>query len=206
MPRIAAREREAHAERRRDEIVGAALRVFAARGFDAASVEEVAREAGLSKGTLYLYFESKQALLDEVVRRHSLLPDVERLAGDLRERPLEEVVPLFVRAAWRRLTENRDVIRVLFRELPSHLDHARTLLERVMLPANRLVASFLDEKLGKARARELNTLVAGRSLVGMVVIFFLTQEILGGAELLPIPEEEIASTISEVFLNGVRGA
>ncbi len=205
MPRVAARDRDAYVEARRSEILDAALRLWAERGFDATSVEAVANEAGLSKGTLYLYFPTKKALLDEVIRRRSLLPDVERLAGEFRDRPLADAVRLLVELMWRRLSERTDVIRVLLRELPSHEEHARSFVERVVLPTNRLLAAFLEQKLGAERARELNALVAGRGLLGTVFVFFVTQRLLGGDELLPIPEEEIVGTITEVFLNGVLG-
>ncbi|MBK7351149.1 MAG: helix-turn-helix transcriptional regulator [Gemmatimonadetes bacterium] len=55
-------------EDRPEEILRAALRVFAERGFAQARLEEVARKAGVSKGTLYLYFDSKDALFRAVVR------------------------------------------------------------------------------------------------------------------------------------------
>ncbi len=57
------------AEARPDEVLDAALALFAAKGFAATSVEEVARGAGLSKAAVYLYFPSKQALLTGLVRR-----------------------------------------------------------------------------------------------------------------------------------------
>jgi len=206
MPRVAAREREAYFEARQEEILEAALRVFARRGFDAASVEAVAAEAGLSKGTLYLYFPTKAALLEGLVQRYSLLPDVEALAADVRDRPLHEAVRMLVELAWRRLSENRDAIRLLLRELTTHLDHARFFMERVLLPTNRLFAGYLEAALGPRRAAELSVLVAGRGLLGMVLTLFVSQEILGGAELLPIPEDEITDTITELFLHGARGA
>jgi AcrR family transcriptional regulator len=49
-------------DRRRDEIAAAALEVIAERGFEAASISQVAEAAGISKGTVYLYFESKAEL------------------------------------------------------------------------------------------------------------------------------------------------
>jgi hypothetical protein len=42
-----------------------------------------------------------------------------------------------------------------------------------------------------------------RALVGMVIFVFLTQEILGAGRLLPVPEEQITTTIAELFLRGV---
>jgi AcrR family transcriptional regulator len=206
MPRIAASERDAYQERRKASLRDAAVRLFAERGFEGASVEALAREAGLAKGTFYLYFPTKQALLDDVVQRYSLLPDVERIAVDLRGQPLEQIVPLLVRAVWSRLMERREIIMLLYREMPRHLHHARYFMERVVVPTNRLFAGVLEHSLGPERSREIDTLVAGRGLLGMVIIFFLTQQVLGGEEVLPIPVENIISTLSEVFLHGVKGA
>lgn len=49
--------------RRREDILGAAVRVFARKGFAASRVEDVAAEAGIAKGSVYLYFDSRDALL-----------------------------------------------------------------------------------------------------------------------------------------------
>jgi AcrR family transcriptional regulator len=61
-----------------DDILAAALRVFAETGFSRARLEDVAREAGVSKATLYLYFDSKQAIFEALVRS-AVVPNVERL-------------------------------------------------------------------------------------------------------------------------------
>tara|TARA_R110000868_G_scaffold120773_4_gene320621 strand:+ start:44 stop:688 length:645 start_codon:yes stop_codon:yes gene_type:complete len=56
-------------EARPDEILEAALAVFGEQGFAAARVEDIARRAGLSKGAVYLYFASKEAMLNALVER-----------------------------------------------------------------------------------------------------------------------------------------
>jgi AcrR family transcriptional regulator len=56
-------------ELRRSEILTAATEVFAAKGFDDTLMEEIARAAGLAKGTLYLYFKSKDEIYQAVVRQ-----------------------------------------------------------------------------------------------------------------------------------------
>jgi AcrR family transcriptional regulator len=61
-----------------DDLLAAALRVFAEKGFAAARLDEVAREAGVSKAALYLYFESKQAIFEALVRS-AVVPNIERL-------------------------------------------------------------------------------------------------------------------------------
>ena len=206
MSRVAAKDRPAFLEERRTAILEAAVRVWAKRGFDGTSVAEVAREAGLTKGTLYLYFPSKRALLEETLRRYSLRPDIEAGLERLRGQPLEAVVRGLVAVLWRGLEARRELAGVLLRELPNHPEEARRFLEQVMLPMNRLLARYLEEVLPAERWAVLDPLVAARSLFGMVVTFFLTQEVFGGRELLPIPEERILATVTELFLHGAEGA
>jgi AcrR family transcriptional regulator len=206
MARIAAKDRPAFREERRTAILEAAVRVWAKRGFDGTSVAEVAREAGLTKGTLYLYFPSKRALLEETLRRYSLRPFVEDGLERLRGQPLPDVVRGLVAALWRGFEERRELAGVLMRELPNHPEEARHFLEQVMLPMNQLLARYLEDVLPAERRARLDPLVAARSLIGMVATFFLTQRILGGEELLPIPEPRILATITELFLHGAQGA
>jgi len=65
MPRTA-EQIERHRERRKGELLLAAQRVFSRAGFHAANISDVASEAGVSQGTVYHYFESKEELLIEV--------------------------------------------------------------------------------------------------------------------------------------------
>ena len=65
-------------EARPEEILAAALESFAARGFAATRIEDVAARAGISKGTLYLYFDGKEELFKAVVRQ-ALLPNLARI-------------------------------------------------------------------------------------------------------------------------------
>ncbi len=53
---------------RRGEIIAAALKVFARHGFHAARAEDVAAQAGIAKGTLYLYFDSKEAIYEAALK------------------------------------------------------------------------------------------------------------------------------------------
>src|SRR5262249_27272586 len=60
----ASRPRAATVPDKRDAILGAALELFAERGFHGTTVPEVARRAGVAAGTVYLYFASKEALVN----------------------------------------------------------------------------------------------------------------------------------------------
>ncbi|MDF1574595.1 MAG: TetR/AcrR family transcriptional regulator [Bacteroidales bacterium] len=64
-----AERKEREKQQRKDEIVLAAEKVFFSKGFDLATMDDIAEEAELSKGTLYLYFKSKEDLHMAVARR-----------------------------------------------------------------------------------------------------------------------------------------
>ena len=66
---IGSEERGSRAEAKRDQVLGGARRVFLREGFAAASTDVIAREAGVSKRTLYAYYPSKEELFADVLRR-----------------------------------------------------------------------------------------------------------------------------------------
>src|SRR3954467_10236430 len=70
------------AEARPDEVLDAALELFVEKGFAATRVEDIAARAGLSKGAVYLYFPSKEAILEGLVQR-AVLPIANNALGVL---------------------------------------------------------------------------------------------------------------------------
>lgn len=206
MSKIAARERDAFYEARQTTLCEVALKLWAERGFDQTPVDAIAREAGISKGTFYLYFESKGALLLEVLRRNSLVPDVLALIRALETERLEDAVHGFVRGAWRHLSEHRDLLLVALREMPTHLEQAREAVERVLVPTNAALARHLESRIEARPPGQFSPVIAVRALIGMIVLVFLSQEVLGAGRFLPVAEEEITSTIAELFLRGVAPA
>ena len=113
--------RNGRAERaaaRRTAILAAALDEFSARGFAATRLDDVAKRAGVAKGTIYLHFKDKEALFQELVRT-MLSPVVARLeqlqASDVPIRMvLERFVDLFVGEIYG--TRRRDVARLVITE------------------------------------------------------------------------------------------
>ena len=73
------------------EILEAAMGVFAEKGFARTRMEDIAREAGVTKGTIYLYFENKEAVFEQLVRETigdalgHVMENVERYEGDSRD-------------------------------------------------------------------------------------------------------------------------
>src|SRR3954465_995909 len=105
------------AEDKRRQILAAAVRVFAAQGFEATRVGDIAKEAGVAYGLVYHYFGSKDAVLEAVFREQwgRLLAAVALAeeTGETAPEQLELVVKIVLRT-WR---DDPDLVRLLVREI-----------------------------------------------------------------------------------------
>ncbi|HEX3162616.1 MAG TPA: TetR/AcrR family transcriptional regulator [Pseudolabrys sp.] len=103
---------------RRDAILAAALDEFASRGFEAARLDDVARRAGVAKGTIYLYFRDKESLFQELVRTMltPLIGTIEALGQADVPLPMlaDRIADLFVREVYE--TRRKDVVRLMISE------------------------------------------------------------------------------------------
>ena len=110
--------RKARSAARREAILAAALDEFSLRGFEAARLDDVAKRAGVAKGTIYLYFRDKESLFQELIRAMltPLIGTIEALgAADVPVSVLtDQLVELFVREVYE--TRRKDVIRLMISE------------------------------------------------------------------------------------------
>src|ERR1700692_3081567 len=121
--RVAAARQDARAAKtaaRRDAILEAALDEFSAKGFAAARLDDVARRAGVAKGTIYLHFADKESLFQELIRS-KMVPVVGSLelafATDLPLRAIvDQAIEIFVREIYG--TKRKQVMRLIISEGP----------------------------------------------------------------------------------------
>src|SRR6516165_1750967 len=112
--------RAGRAAERRAAIVEAAFDEFVARGFTATRIDDIARRAGVAKGTIYLYFKDKESMFEELVST-AIVPLVARLAappapgGTVRE-AVERLADTFIREVAN--TRRGDIIRLIVSEGP----------------------------------------------------------------------------------------
>ena len=120
LPGAPASSRAERAAERRAAIVAAALDEFIARGFTATRLDDVAKRAGVAKGTIYLHFKDKETLFEELVRT-AIVPVVDRLTtppplgGSVRE-AMEAFAQTFMREVV--ATRRADIIRLIVAEGP----------------------------------------------------------------------------------------
>lgn len=103
---------------RREAILAAALDEFAERGFEGARLDDVARRAGIAKGTIYLYFSDKEALFQELIRA-ALSPVVSIIeTAHSVDLPLRAVCDRLVGTFTREVlgTRRKDIVRLMLSE------------------------------------------------------------------------------------------
>jgi len=171
MPAVARRSRKARPrwQRRKAarpaEIVTAALEVFVQRGFAAARLEEVARRAGVTKGTLYLYFKSKEALFKAVVRE-TIVPVIaqgEALAQSFTG-TARELVERLVREYWRLVgeTELAGIPKLMMAEAATFPQLTRFYYEEVVTRGHRLMAGVIERGIKSGEFRKVDVATAAK--------------------------------------------
>lgn len=170
------------AEARPDEVLDAALALFVEKGFAATRVEDIASRAGLSKGAVYLYFPSKEAILEGLVKRavrpiaDNALGFLENYAGDPRL-----VIGTVLKMIAGRIADPKLIAipRLLVREMINFPELAqmyrREVLDRVIPAVTALIASGVREGYFRPVDPELTL----RSVVGPVIAHMLMAELFG---------------------------
>jgi AcrR family transcriptional regulator len=171
--RLGARAKRS-AERRR-AILAAALQEFAARGFAATRLDDVARRAKVAKGTIYLHFADKESLFQELIRSE-LSPVVVALElASHADRPVrllaEQLIEVFVCEIYE--THRKDVIRLIITEGPRFPKLAefyyREVVSHVMAAIRGLVHRAIARgELGQDTLEHYPQLLAAPGLVAIL--------------------------------------
>ena len=144
---------------RPSEILSAALASFADRGFAATRLDDVAARAGVTKGTLYLYFRNKEELFKAVVRQE-LVPSIERAEAMVADSAvpsialLEQLAGLFARIVSSRLSA---IPKLVLTEAGNFPEIARFYLEEVVHRGMRLLRAVLERGIETGELRPTDT-------------------------------------------------
>jgi AcrR family transcriptional regulator len=163
--------RLAKAAARRDAILEAALDEFSARGFAAARLEDVAKRAGVAKGTIYLYFADKEALFQELVR-FQIGPVMRALSAALAsELPLQglidQAIELFAREVFG--TRRKQVMRLIISEGPRFPALAEFYYREVLSPILKAVRARLQRAFERGEIAD-DALIRFPQLLGAATI------------------------------------
>jgi AcrR family transcriptional regulator len=181
-------------EFRREEILCAARRIFARKGFAAGIMEDIAREAGIAKGTIYLYFRSK----DEVFRAllaHDMRQLKETMFVRLDQAPtLKEKIRAFLLTRLENVEAKREFFRIMDSE-QLHLAMTRHQFRDFLHGPVEKLAAAIEEEMNAGRIRRVDPLktswLVADALRGAIQRRLLTQS--------PPPPEEDADFLLDFF-------
>lgn len=193
---------------RREEILEAAIRVFAEHGFHKATIKKIAKEADLkSPALIYWYFDNKLAILKGVVNQLSPLLGAIDDTTALMDRPPKIVLKMMAQNFF--ATFNHPNAGDMFRILLSEAMHNTELVEDFVETAPQRVLGFLTSyfnhqiSVGNLRPHDVES--SARIFVGSLLVTVLMRVIMTPlAAGLPESDEDYVDTVVTIFLDGLN--
>jgi len=168
--------RQRRKEARPQELLDAALELFVEKGFAATRSEEVAQRAGVSKGTLYLYYPSKEELFKAVVRQtlSSLIAEGFELAGQF-EGSSSDLLALLLQTWWERVgdTPAAGIHKVVIAEVRNFPELAQFYADEVITPGHQLFIDCLQRGIDRGEFRAVPLKEAAHALIAPMIFMAL---------------------------------
>jgi AcrR family transcriptional regulator len=191
---------------RPDEILDAALHVFASEGYRAARLDDIARRAGVSKGTLYLYFDSKDALFRAMVRSRIVSVveeserELEKIQGSTREK-----LEFLMRRIWDLVGDPAMVriIKLLHGELNHFPELIRFYYEEVILRIRAVGMNLIAQGVAAGECRPEQAQFAARAMPALLVMGSKWLHFFSDVDPNPMSADEIIAGSIDLVLNGV---
>jgi len=164
-------------ERRKDarpgEILDAALELFVEKGFAATRLEDVAQRAGVSKGTVYLYFDSKEDLFKAVIRSGMVraIEEAEKLVAGF-EGSSADLLRQIYAGWWQNIggTKLSGIPKLMISEAQNFPELARFYYDEVIQRGSRLFARALERGVARGEFRPVNVDYAVRALIAPLIM------------------------------------
>ncbi len=192
-------------EARPAEIVAAALQLFADRGFAATRLDDVATVAGVSKGTVYLYFESKEQLFEAVVRE-AVAPNIDRAEAlvDTFEGPTPELLrALFGFMAGVLETPLTGVMKLIISESGNFPQLARLYADLVVRRAFGLLRRILERGIARREFRQLDVEATIPHLIAPVLLLGMWKHSFGAHTDLVLDRRAVLEAHCDNLLRGL---
>ncbi len=193
-------------EDRPAEIVTAALACFHERGFAATRLEDVAARAGVTKGTIYLYFNNKEELFKAVVRGE-MIPNIERLEAAVREPASAAELLRRVITVWEQhfVPSSASVIpKLIIAESGNFPALARYYRETVVQRFFQLIAAIVRRGIADGSFRPVAVEHVIYSIIGPLLATVLIKHTLGHVGAHPLDAGAIGRAHLDLLLHGLE--
>jgi AcrR family transcriptional regulator len=202
-------KRERRPEERPQELIAAALDLFVEKGFAATRLDDVAARAGVSKGTLYLYFDSKEALFKAVIES-AVIPAVaegEQLVREF-QGSSSDLLQELVHGWWRLLgaTKLGGIPKLMISEARNFPEVAQFYHEQVIQRGVRLFTGTIRRGIDSGEFRRVDVECAVQNLIAPLMMKALWRHsfVACGCAITEIEPERFLSSTVDNFLNGLR--
>lgn len=200
-------------ERRKDarplELASAALELFVEKGFAATRLEDVAARAGVSKATLYLYFDNKETLFKEVVRGNILpaLAEAEKRIQAF-EGSTPELLHMLVQHWWQVMDSSPigGMPKLMFSEARNFPALARFYHDEVIVRGKALLGGVIARGIERGEFRAVDTRRAVETLLGPLLLMAIWKHSFAAVSAEEFNPRATLSAAVDIFLNGVRHA
>jgi AcrR family transcriptional regulator len=195
-------------EERPGQILDAALRVFSEKGLEAARLEEIAALAGVSKGTIYLYFQGKEDLFREVVRAN-VVPLIDQAERGVGTAPAAVELERYLRTHWQSISHDSSAgwMRLIIGELHRFPDLAGFYSREVISRSWSILSGIILRGIAAGEFRSVDP-AAAVSMVHAITIMHAIW--VGPTSLHPHvrakPREQVIEEIIDFILHALRAA
>jgi AcrR family transcriptional regulator len=192
-------------EDRREQIIEAALRVFAQKGFVRATNKDIANEAGITPGLIYHYFESKEALLQALIEEASPIQSIRSLPPEMLTQP-PEILLRFVVGQMLAIAESEPFLQLVRVFLPEllHNQNVSPLSLSTLQEATQFLENYLATKMEEGELRKVNPALTAQVIFGCVSGMVLRRQIMHDSQALQYTHDEIVDSIVSMTLNGLQ--
>ena len=202
---MAAVRQRMSARERREQIISAAMSLFAASGFKGTTTRQIAQRAGISEAMVYRYFPTKEDLYAAIITRAAgQLHDDASLVEFISRQDDAGLLRALATDMLERHQQDTSFLRLLYYSaLEGHFLSEMFFQMRVRAKIATL-ADYIGQRIKDGAFREVDPTLAAMSFLGMVVQHVIGQELFGLKRLYPCPPEAAVETMVGLFLSGLR--
>ena len=197
---------ERRKEARPQELLASAIDLFVERGFAATRLEDVARRAGVSKGTLYLYYTNKEDLFKAVVRQ-SIVPtigDAEASVAEF-EGHSAELLRHVILSWWRRIgaTKASGISKLILAEADNFPELALFYRQEVMTRGMRMMSNMLERGIRRGEFRQIDVAQTAQVLIAPLLMLSTWKHTIAPCERCELQPEAFLEAFLDITLNGL---
>jgi AcrR family transcriptional regulator len=198
---------ERRKEARPAELIAAALTLFVDKGYAGTRLDDVAAKAGVSKGTLYLYFANKEELFKAVVRE-SVVARISETADEMKvyQGKSADLLRYLVNGWWRDYGASAagGISKLMMAESGNFPEIAKFFLEEAIDPWHAMLAAAVDRGIALGEFRAVDSDMFVRVMTAPLVMLSLWKRSFGVCGARPVDADKYVATLLDIMLGALR--